>query len=92
MNQEQYHTSLTGKGKVTGGWNNVAKGYVPKPLPFEPPNLTDVEKSIKQLEEDDYQLTNLNLNNVPVSFETYSRIVNWLKILITSFNLRRLQQ
>ncbi len=69
MNQEQYHNSLTGKGQVKGGWNGVAKGYVPKALPFEPPNLTDVEKSIKQLEEDDYNLSNLNLNNIPVGSE-----------------------
>jgi len=79
MNQEQYHTSLSGKGKVTGGWNGVAKGYVPKALPFEPPNLTDVEKSIKQLEEDDYQLTNLNLNNIQISDQQFAAMFEALK-------------
>ncbi|ODN00067.1 Tropomodulin [Orchesella cincta] len=79
MNQEQYHASLTGKAQVKGGWNGVAKGYVPKALPFEPPNMTDVEKSIKQLEEDDYNLTNLNLNNIHLSDQQFAAMFEALK-------------
>ena len=70
MNQEQFHSSLLNKGPMPKnglGWNGTAKAYQPKPLPFEPPNMTDVEKSIKQIQDDDYNLTALNLNNVPVS-------------------------
>ena len=70
MNQEQYHSSLLNKGptpKLGLGWNGTAKAYQPKPLPFEPPNMTDIEKSIKQLQDDDFNLTTLNLNNIIVS-------------------------
>jgi len=66
MNQEQYHSSLLGKDQPKLGWNGVAKAYQPKPMPFEPPNMTDVEKSIKQVHDDEYTLTNLNFNNIPV--------------------------
>lgn len=67
MNQEQYQNSLTNKGQKLGlGFNGTAKAYQPKPLPFEPPNLTDIEKSIKQVRDDDYNLLKLNLNNIQV--------------------------
>jgi len=67
MNQEQYHNSLLNKEQPKGlGWNGVAQAYKPKPMPAEPPNMTDVEKSIKQVKDDDFNLTTLNLNNIPV--------------------------
>jgi hypothetical protein len=66
MNQEQYHNSLLGKDQPKLGWNGIAKAYQPKALPFEPPNMTDVEKSIKQVQDDEYTLNNLNFNNIPV--------------------------
>ena len=67
MNQEQYHSSLLNKGQKMGlGFSGTAKAYQPKPMPFEPPNMTDIEKSIKQVRDDDYNLTKLNLNNIQV--------------------------
>jgi tropomodulin len=80
MNQEQYHSSLLDKGNKLGlGWNGTAKAYQPKALPFEPPNMTDLEKSIKQLREDDYSLVKLNLNNIPISEDQFESLFDALK-------------
>lgn len=75
MNQEQYHNSLLGKDQPKLGWNGMAKAYQPKPMPFEPPNMTDVEKSIQKVRDDDYSLNNLNFNNIPVSYQINRRNV-----------------
>jgi tropomodulin len=80
MNQEQYHNSLLNKVQPKGlGWNGTAKAYQPKPMPFEPPNMTDVEKSIKQLEEDDYTLLTLNFNNIQISDPQFKAMFEALK-------------
>ena len=49
-----------------GGWNAAAKAEQLKFVPPEPDNKTDVDESIKRLEDDDPSLTTLNLNNVKV--------------------------
>ncbi|CAG7820583.1 unnamed protein product [Allacma fusca] len=82
MNQEQYHSSLVSKGpmpKLGLGWNGTAKAYQPKPLPFEPPNQTDVEKSIKQVQADDFNITQLNFNNIPFSEEQFINLFDAIK-------------
>jgi len=80
MNQEQYQNSLLNKGQKLGiGFNGTAKAYQPKPLPFEPPNLTDIEKSIKQVRDDDYNLTKLNLNNIQLSDQQFVSLFDALK-------------
>lgn len=67
MNQEQYHASLLNKGQPVGlGWDGVTKASQPKAFPAEPPNSTDVEKTIRQVAEDDSSLIDLNWNNIKV--------------------------
>ncbi|XP_052128361.1 tropomodulin isoform X1 [Frankliniella occidentalis] len=65
MNQDQYHASLLNKGQPIGlGWDGITKSTQPKAYPAEPPNLTDIDKTIRQVQEDDHTLTDLNWNNI----------------------------
>ncbi|CDS41704.1 tropomodulin [Echinococcus multilocularis] len=64
MNQVQFHASIENRGQVGGGFLGVAKAEQLKIVPDEPPNMTDVEESIKKLAADDASLTVLNLNNI----------------------------
>jgi tropomodulin len=41
--------------------------------------MTDLEKSIKQLREDDYNLVKLNLNNIPISEDQFESLFDALK-------------
>jgi tropomodulin len=54
------------KSVSLGGWNAAAKAEQLKFVPPEPDNKTDVDESIKRLEDDDPSMTALNLNNVKV--------------------------
>ncbi|KAL1140152.1 hypothetical protein AAG570_000084 [Ranatra chinensis] len=76
MNQDQYHASLLNKGQPVGlGWDGVTKASQPKPFPMEPPNDTDVDKSIQMVKEDDHTLTHLNWNNIKsISDEKFSHL------------------
>lgn len=68
MNQDQYHASLLNKGQPVGlGWDGITKASKPKFYPQDPPNMTDVDKTISQVKADDSTLTNLNWNNIKVS-------------------------
>lgn len=65
MNQEQYHASLLNKGQPLGfGWDGVTKASQPKVYPPEEPNRTDVEESIRRVQDDDHKLIELNWNNI----------------------------
>ena len=44
----------------------MAKSAELKPIPYEPPNTTDVEESIKRVNDNDSSLKHLNLNNIKV--------------------------
>jgi len=67
MNQDQYHASLLNKGQPVGmGWDGITKASQPKFFPQDPPNSTDVDKTIQQVIKDDHTLTNLNWNNIKV--------------------------
>jgi tropomodulin len=67
MNQDQYHASLLNKGQPVGlGWDGITKATQPKPFPAEPPNDTDIDKSIQMVKDDDHTLIHLNLNNIKV--------------------------
>lgn len=69
MNQDQYHASLLNKGQPIGlGWDGITKASKPKFYPQDPPNTTDVDKTIAQVKADDSSLTNLNWNNIKVRF------------------------
>uniref|UniRef100_A0A8D9FJQ7 Tropomodulin n=1 Tax=Cacopsylla melanoneura TaxID=428564 RepID=A0A8D9FJQ7_9HEMI len=64
MNQDQYHASLLDKGQGTLGWGGITKASQPKVYPPEEPNGTDVEESIKRVQDDDSKLIELNWNNI----------------------------
>lgn len=69
MNQDQYHASLLNKGQPVGlGWDGITKASQPKYFPQDPPNNTDVDKTIEQVKADDHTLTNLNWNNIKVRY------------------------
>jgi len=56
------------------------KASQPKAMPMEPPNPTDVEKSIAQVESNDPKLRDLNLNNIKnISSEKFIRLFEGLK-------------
>ncbi|VDK41615.1 unnamed protein product [Taenia asiatica] len=75
MNQVQFHASIENRGQVGGGFSGVAKAEQLKIVPDEPPNMTDVEESIKKLTADDASLTVLNLNNIKnIDAEVVSRL------------------
>lgn len=68
MNQDQYHASLLNSGQPVGlGWDGITKASQPKVFPMDPPNDTDVDQSIKQVQNNDINLIDLNLNNIKVS-------------------------
>lgn len=67
VNQVQFHAAeKTDAGINYGGWNAAAKSEPLKFVPPEPDNTTDVEESIKRLQENDSTLSCLNLNNIKV--------------------------
>lgn len=45
-------------------FSSVIRAYEPKMMPDEPDNETDVEECIKRLEDDDQDLTEVNINNM----------------------------
>ena len=55
-----------GEAASTGGWNAAAKAESLKFVPPEPDNQTDVDESIRRLNENDESLATLNLNNIKV--------------------------
>lgn len=68
VNQVQFHAAeKTDAGINYGGWNAAAKSEPLKFVPPEPDNTTDVEESIKRLQENDSTLSCLNLNNIKVN-------------------------
>lgn len=67
MNQDQYHASLLNKGQPVGlGWDGITKASKPKIFPMDPPNNTDVEDSIRRVQNDDPKYIDLNWNNIKV--------------------------
>lgn len=76
MNQDQYHASLLNKGQPVGlGWDGITKASQPKPFPADPPNTTDPDETIKQVQEDDYKLKDLNWNNIKnISEEKFNQL------------------
>lgn len=83
VNQCQYNAAQ-GKDKDTkfdfGGWSSAAKAEPLKFVAPEPDNATDVDESIKQLQDNDESLTNLNLNNIKnISLEKLNKIFEALE-------------
>lgn len=67
MNQDQYHASLLNKGQPVGlGWDGITKATQPKVFPADPPNDTDVDKTLQMVKDNSHELTTLNWNNIKV--------------------------
>lgn len=89
VNQSQYNAAQSKDSKFEfGGWNAAAKAEKLKFVPPEPDNSTDVEESIKRLQDNDSSLTSLNLNNIKnISIEKLNKIFEALE---TNTNLQTL--
>lgn len=75
MNQDQYHASLLNKGQPVGlGWDGITKASKQKIFPQDPPNSTDIDKTIKQVKDDDPKLTDLNWNNIKVCKRRFPKL------------------
>lgn len=67
MNQDQYHASLLNKGQPVGlGWDGITKASKQKIFPVDPPNMTDVDETLKKVQDDDPKFIDLNWNNIKV--------------------------
>ncbi|CAB3410675.1 unnamed protein product [Caenorhabditis bovis] len=67
LNQPQYYNALKGKSQdeTTGTtFNGIVQSYVPRIVPDEPDNDTDVEACITQLRENDPDMKEVNINNM----------------------------
>uniref|UniRef100_A0A1I7YYL8 Tropomodulin n=1 Tax=Steinernema glaseri TaxID=37863 RepID=A0A1I7YYL8_9BILA len=90
LNQKQYYNALKGKTQddSTGtSFSGIVKAFEPNVIPDEPINQTNVDECIKRLEEDDEELTEVNINNMAVSRE---RIRNLIKAATSSAHLEKL--
>lgn len=89
LNQTQFYASEADEKIEGGGFSGVAKAETLKSVPFEPPNTTDVEDSIKRIRDNDPKLKHLNLNNIKnISHERLAEIFEGLK---TNTNLDTLE-
>ncbi|KAK3096233.1 hypothetical protein FSP39_024800 [Pinctada imbricata] len=90
LNQTQYYAGLDNvKLEDGGGFTGVAKAQELLKMPEEPPNNTDVEESIKRINDNDPALKHLNLNNIKnISLERLIEVVSGLK---TNTNLEILE-
>lgn len=80
LNQTQFYASENNEKIEAGGFTGIAKAETLKALPFEPPNTTDVEDSIKRIKDNDPKLKHLNLNNIKnISHERLGEIFEGLK-------------
>lgn len=76
MNQDQYHASLLNKGQPVGlGWDGITKATKQKVYPMDPPNDTDPDDTIRRVQENDQNLTDLNWNNIKnISDEKFEKL------------------
>ncbi|XP_045183759.2 tropomodulin-like isoform X2 [Mercenaria mercenaria] len=89
LNQTQFYASERDEKLESGGFTGMAKSEVLKVIPFEPPNQTDVEDSIKRIKDNDSSLKHLNLNNIKnISHERLEAVCEGLK---TNTNLEILE-
>lgn len=80
LNQTQFYASENNEKIEGGGFTGIAKAETLKAVPFEPPNKTDVEESIKRIKDNDPKLKHLNLNNIKnISHERLEEIFDGLK-------------
>ncbi|KAJ6224421.1 hypothetical protein RDWZM_002966 [Blomia tropicalis] len=90
LSQDQYHASILNKGQLSNDkFESIVKSTKPRKAPApEPDNMTDPEKTAKQIIENDPGLTELNWNNIKyIPRETFKKLFNGLK---TNSNLTEL--
>lgn len=89
LNQTQFYASERDEKLEGGGFAGMAKSEQLRAIPFEPPNMTDVEESLQKIKDNDSSLKHLNLNNIKnISFERLEAICEGLK---TNTNLEILE-
>jgi len=74
MNQDQYHASQSDKAPRADpdiGWRGVTKATPLKTFPAEAPNKTDPDEALQKVQANDSKTKSINLNNVPVSENTF---------------------
>ncbi|XP_053906893.1 tropomodulin-4 [Cuculus canorus] len=65
MSNKQYYDAIcSGNITNTEGINSVVKPDTYKPVPDEPPNPTNVEETLRQIQANDGTLEDVNLNNI----------------------------
>ncbi|NXN94222.1 TMOD4 protein, partial [Rhinopomastus cyanomelas] len=65
MSNKQYYDAIcSGTISNTEGINSVVKPDTYKPVPDEPPNPTNVEETLRQIQSNDSALEDVNLNNI----------------------------
>ncbi|OPJ71565.1 tropomodulin-4 [Patagioenas fasciata monilis] len=65
MSNKQYYDAIcSGNITNTEGINSVVKPDTYKPVPDEPPNPTNVEETLRQIQANDSALEDVNLNNI----------------------------
>ncbi|NXN42937.1 TMOD4 protein, partial [Rhinoptilus africanus] len=65
MSNKQYYDAIcSGTISNTEGINSVVKPDKYKPVPDEPPNPTNVEETLRQIQANDGALEEVNLNNI----------------------------
>ncbi|XP_031464032.1 tropomodulin-4 isoform X3 [Phasianus colchicus] len=65
MSNKQYYDAIcSGTITNTEGINSVVKPDKYKPVPDEPPNPTNVEETLRQIQANDSALEDVNLNNI----------------------------
>ncbi|NWV04299.1 TMOD4 protein, partial [Ptilonorhynchus violaceus] len=71
MSNKQYYDAIcSGNITNTEGINSVVQPDRYRPVPDEPPNPTDVEETLRQLQANDPALEDVNLNNIKVAVPT----------------------
>ncbi|CAH0552727.1 unnamed protein product [Brassicogethes aeneus] len=91
MNQDQYYASLLNTGQPVGlGWDGITKSSKQKIFPKEGPNTTDILKVIRNVEDDDKNMLDVNLNNIKtISDENFATLFKELaeNTYVTSLSL-----
>lgn len=91
VNQVQFHAAEKADSGISyGGWNAAAKSEPLKFVPPEPDNKTDVEESIKRLQENDSSLSSLNLNNIKVIIHCQNFV--FIQYLFKNISHERMKQ
>ncbi|NWU92922.1 TMOD4 protein, partial [Upupa epops] len=89
MSNKQYYDAIcSGTISNTEGINSVVKPDTYKPVPDEPPNPTNVEETLQQIQSNDSTLEDVNLNNIKdIPISTLKAICEAMK---TNTHVKRL--